>query len=81
METLTVRINRACHAKLQELSEQTSEPMVTILEKAVEKYRREQFLKRANAEFDRLKKDRKAWKQELQERAAWDSTLRDGLEK
>jgi hypothetical protein len=81
METLTVRINRACHAKLQELSEQTQEPMVTILEKAVERYRREQFLKRANAEFARLKKDRRAWKQELQERAAWDSTLSDGLEK
>lgn len=81
METLTVRINRACHAKLQELSERTREPMVTILEKAVEKYRREQFLKRANAEFDRLKKDRRAWKQELQERAAWDSTVSDGLEK
>jgi hypothetical protein len=54
--------------------------MVTILKKASEQYRREQFLKKVNAEFDLLKKDRKAWRHELQERAAWDSSLSDGLE-
>ncbi len=36
METLTVRINRTSHAKLQKLAKETDEPMVTVLEKAVE---------------------------------------------
>jgi len=55
--------------------------MVTVLEKAVEGYRRAQILRKANAAFARLRKDRKAWKEEQKERRAWDATLRDALEK
>lgn len=81
METLTVRVNRTCHTKLRELAEQTDQPMVIVLEKAVEEYRRKQFLERLNADFSRLKRNKKAWKEELRERALWDATLSDGLEK
>ncbi len=81
MSTLTVRINRNCHAKLQELAAEDGESMVTILEKAVDQYRRTQFLKKANEEFARLRKNRKAWQQEQAERRLWDSTLSDGLER
>ena len=55
--------------------------MVTVLEKAVDEYRRAQFLRKANAAFARLRKDRKAWKEEQKERTAWDATLIDALEK
>ncbi|PYU93002.1 MAG: toxin-antitoxin system protein [Acidobacteria bacterium] len=55
--------------------------MVKVLEKAVEEYRRAQFLRKANAAFARLRKDRKAWKEERRERPTWDATLRDALEK
>ncbi len=79
MATLTVRINRTCHAKLQGLAEQANEPMVTVLEKAIEEYRRKRFLQTANAAFARLRKDRKAWQHEEQERNSWDATLSDGL--
>ena len=38
----------------------------------------------AAAEFEaayaRLKKDKKAWREELKERSAWEATLSDGLE-
>ena len=80
MGTLTVRVNPLCHSKLRELAVQTNQPMVIVLEKAVEEYRRKQFLERVNADFWRLKKNKKAWKEELQERALWDAALSDGLE-
>ena len=80
MNTLSVRINPASHAKLREIAKQTHEPMTTVLEKAIEEYRRQQFLRKVNAEFALLRKNKTAWKQELKERAAWDATLSDGLE-
>ncbi len=54
--------------------------MITVLEKAVDEYRRTQFLRKANAAFARLRKDRKAWKEERKERTAWERTLADALE-
>ena len=45
-----------------------------------EKKRREELLKKANESFARLRRDRNAWKEELKERALWESTLFDGLE-
>jgi predicted transcriptional regulator len=80
MSTLTVRINPACHAKLREIAKETREPMTVVLEKAIEEYRRLRFLRRVNAEFALLRRNKSAWKQELKERAAWDATLSDGLE-
>jgi len=50
------------------------------LDRAVELYRRERFLKAANAEFAALKEDRRGWKQYSDEREAWERTLGDGLE-
>ena len=79
MSALTVRINPRCHAKLREIAKETREPMTAVLEKAIEEYRRQQFLRKLNAEFALLRKNNKAWKQELKERAAWDATLSDGL--
>jgi hypothetical protein len=46
---------------------------------AIERYRRETFLDQANAAYARLRKDAKAWSQELAERAEWNATLLDGL--
>jgi predicted transcriptional regulator len=79
MATQTVRISANCHSKLQELARQRKQPMVTVLEDAVEEYRRKQLLDKLSADFARLRKDRKAWDDELKERALWDQTLADGL--
>ena len=79
MATLTVRMNRDCHSKLQELAKQTHQPMVSVLEQAVEEYRRKQIFDKARAAYEHLRKNRKAWKEELKERALWEGTLGDGL--
>lgn len=45
-----------------------------------EKERRELFFRKVNTAFARLRKDPKAWAEELAERALWDATQSDGLE-
>jgi hypothetical protein len=54
--------------------------MQAILDEAVEAYRRRIFLKRANTAFAVLRSDPDAWKEEQEERAAWDVALNDDLE-
>ena len=76
-----VRISPHAHELLRQLAEEEDESMQAVLDKAIERYRRESFLRAANSEFQALKSDPKAWKQELHERQTWDQTLGDGLDK
>jgi len=51
------------------------------LEKAFEAYRRKRMLEAGNEAYAALRKNRKAWGQELAERRLWESTSADGLDK
>jgi hypothetical protein len=53
--------------------------MQSVLDQAIERYRRERFLCAANADFADLKQDSKSWKDELRDRELWEQTLADGL--
>ncbi|HXX93354.1 MAG TPA: toxin-antitoxin system protein [Planctomycetota bacterium] len=77
MSTSTVRIGAETRIVLRELSARTGKPARVILRNALEDYRRKCFLEEANQAFAALKKDKKAWKAELDERRLWDSTLAD----
>lgn len=79
MASSTVRIDSSTHKMLQSLSAQTGRKMQEILGEAVELYRRKLLIDKANAAFAALKADSQAWKEEQEERAAWDVTLLDGL--
>lgn len=81
MESLNVRITRSAHALLRALAEEADEPMTETLEKAIEAYRRQRFLAALNAEYAALRGDPAAWAEEQVERAAWDATLADGLDR
>jgi hypothetical protein len=59
--------------------EEEDDSMQAVLDKAIERYRRERFLRDANADFAALKRNRRAWKKELKERELWGHTLSDGL--
>ena len=71
---------RKTYAKLRETATETGKPMIAVLAKAVENYRRQTFLEALNADFAALRSDTRAWKEELAERAVWDNALADGLE-
>ena len=77
--TMTVRINPTTHSKLKQLAEQFGESMPTILERAVEAYRRQKFLEEANRAYAVLRSNSEAWSDEREERETWDATLSDDL--
>jgi hypothetical protein len=79
MSGVTVKINAETYAKLKEAVAETGEPMIVVLAKAVEAFRRQTFLEGVNADFAALRNDRRAWAEEQSERAAWDATMADGL--
>jgi len=64
---------------LRQLAQEEDESMQAVLDKAIEHYRREKFLRDANADYAALRRNPKAWKEELKERALWEQTLSDGL--
>ena len=80
-ESTTIRISRKTHEVLKELASQQTESMQAVLDAALEKYRHDIILSQLNEDYAALRKDKKAWKEELKERALWENTLRDGLEK
>jgi hypothetical protein len=79
MHTITIRANLETRDTLRHIAKELGEPMLTSLAKAVELYRRQSFLQKANSEFGRLRKNPKAWKAELKERKSWDATMNDNL--
>lgn len=79
MASATVRISVKAKETLQRLAEQTGQKMQTVLDEAIEAYRRQRFLEEANAAFAALRANKEAWEAEQEERAAWDVTSGDGL--
>ena len=79
--TPNVRISPHAHELLRQLAEEEQASMQAVLDRAIERYRRESFLRAANSEFQALKGDPRACRHEPQERQPWDRTLADGLDK
>ena len=78
MSTSTVRVSEETEETLRRFSAQTGRKPGELLGEAVERYRRELFLKDANVAFGALRADEGAWAEEEEERAAWEGTLPDG---
>ena len=79
MPSTTIRISPTSQDILRELSVRSGRTMQAVLEEAIELYRRERFLAKANEAYAALRRDTKKWKAELAERAAWDATAADAL--
>ena len=80
MSSRTVRIRKETQNILRELAVSEGKPMQTILDLALEEYRRQRFLQENNAAYLTLRNNPKAWKAELAERREWDATMADGQE-
>ncbi|MGD9494804.1 MAG: toxin-antitoxin system protein [Armatimonadota bacterium] len=76
----TVCISAQTHEVLRRLSDERGQPMTEVLAEAVERLRREDLLRRTNEAYARLRQDAETWAEEMDERAAWEATLGDGLE-
>ena len=77
----TTRISKETHELLRRLSEEEGSSMQSIIESALEEYRRKKFLEDSNAAYKKLRLREEDWAQEKEEREDWDKTLQDGLDK
>jgi len=75
----TVRISQVSWQTLKLIAAQAGEPMQSVLDKAIEAYRRQFFLQKANEAYAALRENAETWQEEVKEREAWDITLGDGL--
>ena len=77
--TTTVRITYETHSKIVALAEQTQEPIQGVIAKAIDAYLRARFFEEVNTAFAALRESPEAWKEETEERVAWDATAQDGV--
>ena len=80
-KSTTIRVTSQARETLRQLSQSTGKRQQDIVDEAVEAYRRQILLDKANVAYAALRSDTKAWEAELKERQAWDTTLGDGQEK
>ncbi|HKV42877.1 MAG TPA: toxin-antitoxin system protein [Blastocatellia bacterium] len=81
MSTRTVRITERTHSELVQLASQFNESMQTLMEQAVEDYKRKLFFEQANIAYSNLRDDPVAWRQAQAERELWENnTIADGLD-
>jgi hypothetical protein len=77
MSSSTVRISKESSHILRELAAQERKSLQTVLDAAIEEYRRHRFLQEANKAYLVLKENPKNWKGEREERKQWEPTLSD----
>ena len=81
MSGLTIDISETTHKTLLQLAQTSGEDLVTVMERAVENYRRYVFLAQADRAFAALRQNEELWQDEIAERQAWDLTVADGVDK
>lgn len=75
-----MRISDFAAEQLDELAKLTGESKQKLMDKALASLARYSFIQKGNEQYAALKKDKKAWKELLNEREEWDVVLLDGLE-
>jgi predicted transcriptional regulator len=75
-----VRIKAETYTRLKELAVKHKQSLPEVLDEAVDQLYRRRFLEACNRDYARLRKNSKAWKEELARRKQWDATNADGLE-
>lgn len=80
MPAPTVPVSETGYAALCDLARETGQSLQSVLDRAIEDYRRKVFFDQLNAGYAALRADPEAWAEELAERKLWDTTLMDGLD-
>ena len=80
MGSTNMRVYDKTYNEIDKIAHQLKISKQEALDQAVERYRRELFLREANNAYAALRNDLEAWQNEKKEREAWDYTIQDGLE-
>ncbi len=75
----SVRISLRSWNILKEIADYAGETMQAVLDRAVEAYRRQWLLEKANEAYAALRSDQDKWREETAERKEWEATLGDNL--
>jgi molybdopterin synthase catalytic subunit len=78
--TIPAKISGRSKKIIQEIVHETGETQIAVIEHAVMSYHREWRMQKINEAYDKLRKNKKAWKEELKERSIFEQTSEDGLE-
>ena len=81
MGSAMVRISDHTREALREIAHAEKDSMQSVLEKAVEQYRRRRLFDELDAAYAKLQEDPEAWRSLQDERRVWDATLGDGLDR
>lgn len=76
-----VRMDYADKAVLDQLTAKTGESAPRLLHRAVTALKKEIFFEQMNNGYRDLRNDKQAWAAELEERALFENSIHDGLEK
>ena len=76
----TTRINKKSDMLLKKMVSLTGMNKVEILEEALKVYLHYESMRCLNNDFERLRSNKKAWNEEVEERNILEGTLEDGLE-
>lgn len=71
MPSTSIRIDERALAVLRELARRQHRPIQSVLNEAIDSYRRKKFIEEANMAFAALRNDPEAWAEEQQERERW----------
>ena len=77
MPSATVRISKGTRDTLRDLAIRSGESMQTIIDRAIEDYRRQSFIEQANKAYLALRENSETWEAEFKERREWEATLAD----
>jgi hypothetical protein len=75
----TVRVDRRTSEAIARLAREAGVARKDVIAQAVERLRRQRILESANRGFAAMKREVAAWREELDERGIWESTISDGL--
>lgn len=76
----TAKISENSEIILGRLQRRYHKSKTAIIEQALKKYEDQIILDEINEAYARLKEDKKAWKEELEERHVLEGTIGDGLD-
>lgn len=76
----TIRVSTATRERLQRLASEQSRPIGRFIDALLDDYEKRAFFAGLGEDFARLYADHEALKSYEEEVAAWDVTLKDGLD-
>lgn len=80
VETSTVRVSAKFRDELRDFARVKNESMTSVLEKALDAYKRQDFYQRLDAAYERLWSDPSAALEEYEERRLFEGALLDDLQ-